>query len=112
MKTFWTPYISDHTIHAICWTLIHSLWMGLAIALLSGLVIALTRRSGAALRYNLLCGILVLFTLSVSITFCIEMWTPGIQQGPFHVGQIIHAPDNHIIIIPVAAQHISFTDRM
>src|SRR5579872_260354 len=99
-SSFWTHYISDHTIHAICWTLIHSLWIGLAIALLAGLTISVTRKSSATFRYNLLCGILVLFTASVCITFCIEMRTPAIEQGPFRVGQIIHAPGKHIMIIP------------
>src|SRR6201996_9067689 len=112
-SSFWTPYISDHTIHAICWTLIHSLWIGLAIALLSGFVISITRKSSAALRYNLLCGILVLFTLSVWITFWIEMGSSTIEQGHFSVGQIINAPDNHLMIIPATtAPHLSLITRI
>jgi bla regulator protein BlaR1 len=109
----WTPYISDHTINAICWTLIHSLWIGLAIALLSGLVITVTRKSSAVLRYNLLCGILVLFSLSVCLMFCLEMWTPANHQGPLHVGQFILAPDNHMIIVPATTvPYLSLTSRM
>ncbi len=54
--SFWAPYISDGAIKAICWTLIHSLWIGMIIALLAGIVISLTRKSAAALRYRLLCG--------------------------------------------------------
>ncbi|HJP63301.1 MAG TPA: hypothetical protein VJ844_07640, partial [Mucilaginibacter sp.] len=77
MKTFWTPYISDHTINAICWTLIHSLWIGLAAALLTGLVITFTRKSGAALRYRLLCAILVLFVAAAGVTFYVEMRSGG-----------------------------------
>jgi bla regulator protein blaR1 len=112
-SSFWTPYIPDHTINAICWTLIHSLWIGLVIALLSGLVITITRKSSATFRYNLLCGILMLFTLSVCITFYLEMWTPATVQGPFHVGQFILAPDNHIMIIPATtAPHLSLFSRM
>lgn len=110
-NSFWAPYISDHTVHAICWTLIHSLWIGLAIALLAGLVITVTRKSSAALRYNLLCGILILFAVSVYVTFCIEMWTPRIEQGPFRIGQAVFAPDYHVIIIPTATQHVSFISR-
>jgi len=71
--SFWHPYISDGTMKAICWTLIHSLWIGMIIALITGLVITLTRKSGADLRYRLLCGILVLFVLSVSFTFYLQM---------------------------------------
>src|SRR3569833_69620 len=112
-SSFWTPYLSDHTIHAICWTLIHSLWIGLAIALLAGLVITITRKSSAALRYNLLCGTLVLFTLSVWITFWIEIQTSAIKEGAFRIGQVINAPDNHLMIIPVTtAPHLSLFSRM
>ena len=110
-SSFWTPYVSDHTIHAICWTLIHSLWLGLAIALLSGLVITITRKSSAALRYNLLCGTLMLFTVSVGVTFCIEMWTPTIDRGPFRLEQPVFSPDNHVIIIPAGTPHVGFITR-
>ena len=70
MKTsFWAPYIPDSIVNAICWTLIHSLWVGMIIALLAGIVISLTRKSAAALRYRLLCGLLVLFVFSMAVTF-------------------------------------------
>jgi len=113
MKTFWTPYITDHVIHAICWTLIHSLWIGLAVALLAGLTISVTRKSSATFRYNLLCGILMLFTASVCMTFCLEMWASATKQGPFYVGQFILAPDNHLMIIPATtAPHLSLISRI
>ncbi|MBS1532365.1 MAG: M56 family metallopeptidase [Bacteroidetes bacterium] len=111
--SFWTPYISDHSIHAICWTLIHSLWIGLAIALLAGLVILLTRRSAAALRYNLLCSILVLFSLSVGLTFYLQMRTPATDEGAVKVGQFINGQvKENLIIIQAGAQHFSFIDRV
>ena len=75
--SFLTQWFSDHAIKAICWTLIHSLWIGMIIALLTGLVISFTRRSAAGLRYQLLCGILVLFVLSVSVTFFVEERSAG-----------------------------------
>ena len=66
-------WFSGDEIKAICWTLIHSLWIGLIIALLTGVAIMLTRKSTAGLRYNLLCSILVLFVLSVGITFFLQI---------------------------------------
>ena len=111
-SSFWTPYISDHTIHTICWTLIHSLWIGLVIALLAGLVITITRKSDAALRYNLLCGILILFAVSACITFCIEIWTPAAEQATVHGTQTIHAPGGLNIIVPTATPHISLVSRI
>ncbi|MFI5162071.1 MAG: M56 family metallopeptidase [Sphingobacteriales bacterium] len=112
MKTsFWTPYISDHTIKAICWTLIHSLWIGLAIALLAGLVVSVTRKSSAALRYNLLCGVLVLFVLSVGVTFGLEMHSPGTGQFAINTGGGVYHIDNAIITVSKAEVHLSLLDR-
>jgi beta-lactamase regulating signal transducer with metallopeptidase domain len=109
----WTPYISDHTVNAICWTLIHSLWIGLATALLTGLVIATTRRSGAALRYHLLCGILVLFVVAAGITFYLEMRSPVILQPSSHViGGIATKHDQTIIISTAVVLHYSVIDRV
>ena len=97
MKTsFWTPYISDSTVKAICWTLIHSLWIGMIIALLTGLVITLTRKSGAALRYRLLCGILVLFVLSVSVTYLLEAKSANNMQAPVSISKITTGQANNI----------------
>ena len=102
MKTsFWTPYISDHTINAICWTLIHSIWIGLAVALLSGLVITFTSKSSAALRYRLLCGILLLFVASAGITFYLEMQSAGTEQlhggtNLILVGNMSAGPVDHV----------------
>jgi beta-lactamase regulating signal transducer with metallopeptidase domain len=74
-------WFSRGEIQAICWTLIHSLWVGMIIALLAALVIMFTRKSGANLRYRLLCGILLLFVLSVSVIFCIELRSAALVQS-------------------------------
>jgi bla regulator protein BlaR1 len=78
--SFLNQWFSDGAIKAICWTLIHSLWIGLIISLLAALVIMFTRKSAAALRYRLLCGILVLFILSVAVVFCIQVRSNGAGQ--------------------------------
>jgi bla regulator protein BlaR1 len=70
--SFWTPYISDGAVKAICWTLIHSLWIGMICAVITGMVITFTRKSSADTRYRLLCGILLLFVVSIAITYGIE----------------------------------------
>lgn len=112
MKTFWTPYISDHTIKAICWTLIHSLWIGLAIALFAGLVITLTRRSGAALRYRLLCGILVIFVIAAGVTFYMEMRTPAPVQSFVRSGGANYEYVAKVMIVQRAVPYVSIQDRM
>ena len=56
-------------VRAFCWTLIHSCWQGLILAMLTGLLILLTRRSRPAIRYNLLAMLFGLFFLSAGLTF-------------------------------------------
>ena len=67
------PYIRQEVIHAICWTLIHSLWLGILAAMLAGIVIICTRKLPVVIRYRLLAIDLVLFVLAVGITFCYQL---------------------------------------
>jgi beta-lactamase regulating signal transducer with metallopeptidase domain len=60
---------TDTFIKAICWTLLHSLWQGLLLALLTGLVMILSKRSSSAIRYHLLSGIFILFMAITCFTF-------------------------------------------
>lgn len=77
-------------IQAICWTLVHSLWQGLLFAMGAGVVMLLTRRASAAVRYNLLCGLFFLF-LAVCVGTLVYEWRvsgrPG-DKGGFMSGGI------------------------
>ncbi len=95
--SFWTPYISDGTVKAICWTLIHSLWIGMVIALLCGIVIGTTRKSAAALRYRLLCGLLVLFVCAMGVTFYFEYNVPAPPPPLPLPAMVVNAQHNLII---------------
>lgn len=64
-------FLSDQIINAISWTLLHSLWQGLAAALLASLVILLTRHAKASIRYNLLLAVFALQLIAAGITFSI-----------------------------------------
>jgi len=64
--------INDVLLKAISWTLVHSLWQGFILALLAGLVIMLTQKSNAALRYNLFAGLFIVFLGVVGFTFSYE----------------------------------------
>src|ERR1700677_2066033 len=66
-------FLSEGMARAICWTLIHSLWQGILIAALAGIIIYCTRKLPAALRYNLLAADLLLFLLLAGITFSYEL---------------------------------------
>jgi beta-lactamase regulating signal transducer with metallopeptidase domain len=72
--------IPEPILRALCWTLLHSLWQGLLFAGVAGVVLVLTRRSAAALRYNLLCGGVVLFLIVSGFTFYQQLRMDGVEQ--------------------------------
>lgn len=63
-------------IHALCWTLLHSLWEGLLAAVVAGLVLLCTQRASAALRYRLLTLVFLGLVASVGATLLWEL-TPA-----------------------------------
>jgi bla regulator protein BlaR1 len=65
--------LPDNIAQALCHTFVHSLWQGLILAMLTGLIILLTKKSSAAIRYNLLVGTLLLFTITLIGTLVIEL---------------------------------------
>jgi bla regulator protein blaR1 len=60
---------NEQIMQAICWTLIHSLWQGLLLAVVAGVVMLLTKKSGSTLRYNLLSFLFFIFIATVFVTF-------------------------------------------
>lgn len=63
---------NENVLKAISWTLIHSVWQGLVLAIFAGLVIVFTKKSKAALRYNWLSGLFITFMAGVGFTFNYE----------------------------------------
>jgi bla regulator protein BlaR1 len=64
-------------IQAICWVLVHSLWQGVLLALAGGGVMLCTKRSAAAVRYRLLCGLVGVFLGGMGGTFLYEWALAG-----------------------------------
>ncbi|MCC8424272.1 M56 family metallopeptidase [Mucilaginibacter sp. UR6-11] len=64
--------ITDQFIGALCNTLVHSLWEGLLLSAVTGLIIIFTRKASAVTRYNLLITALLLFAVAASVTFFIQ----------------------------------------
>ena len=62
-------WLNPNLTQAVVWTLIHSLWQGLILAGIAGLILLGTRKAPARLRYNLFIGLLCLFVLSSAFTF-------------------------------------------
>lgn len=63
---------AQHFIRSFSWMLLHSLWQGLVLALVTAFVLMLAKRSSSALRYNLVLAQLLLFVLACFATFAWE----------------------------------------
>ena len=73
---------AQHFIQAFSWTLLHSLWQGLLLAILTALVLTVAKRSAASVRYNLVLMQFVLFILACGGTFAWEWFkTPQPVAG-------------------------------
>ncbi|WP_207504484.1 M56 family metallopeptidase [Telluribacter humicola] len=71
MNIFHLP-LSQKLIQALSWTLLHSLWQGLVLAVLTGGVLLTMRKARPALRYNVLAVLLVGFMVVSAGTFWLE----------------------------------------
>jgi beta-lactamase regulating signal transducer with metallopeptidase domain len=63
---------------AICWTLLHSLWQGLFIALCACIAILATRKSVSVVRYNIVTALFIAFIIISGLTFLYEWKQSGI----------------------------------
>ena len=63
-------FFPDALVHAIGWTLLHSLWQGAFIALLLGMLLVLLHRQSANLRYAVAGGAMLSQLLLAAGTFC------------------------------------------
>jgi bla regulator protein BlaR1 len=110
-----TSAFTDQVVAALCNTLVYSLLQGVALAAVAGTIIVLTRKASAALRYNLLVGALVLFTVGAVITFALQIGhlkNSAPQQSAVNiqpaVSDVIHV-DN---AAPVPAKPLTITEAI
>ncbi len=102
--------VSDHIIKALCNTLMHSLWQGILLAILTGAIIIFTKKASAAHRYNLLVGTLTLFAGGVLFTFVwqLQQSQPGPASMAYPVNMTAANPIAHQVnttaTVPVATQ--------
>jgi beta-lactamase regulating signal transducer with metallopeptidase domain len=111
--------VTDPFVAALCNTLVHSLWQGLVLAALTGVIIIFTRKASAASRYNLLIAALALFAIGVSLTFITQFKQANVatintaQALPFdntiHLNNTVELP-NSSINTPVA--DVAFSDKL
>lgn len=70
---FAASFFSERLLKTISWTLVHSLWQGLALALLAAFILLATPGRKALLRYNLLSTLMLTF-VAIAITTAIIEW--------------------------------------
>src|ERR1700744_2460991 len=96
---------TDQIIKALCNTLVNSLWQGIILAAVAGIIVIATRKSTSAMRYNLLTGALALFAIASVVTFCMQFNFTAVNasavtggsnhlafQGPITLNQPLNAP--------------------
>lgn len=92
-------------IRALCWTLVHSLWAGLLLVMVTGVIMLLTKKSSAALRYNLLTGAFISFIIVMLTVFVMQimMAAPAIDRSHSAVASTVSATTDtalHLYFIP------------
>lgn len=63
---------NENILKAISWTLIHSIWQGLVLTLLAGLILIATKKTTARFRYNCLLLLFSFFITCIGITYAYE----------------------------------------
>lgn len=76
-----TNTISHSLIQAFSWMLIHSLWQGMLLAVISAVVMLLTKKTSAAVRYNLVLVQFLLFVGACLFTFVWEWNKQPVTAG-------------------------------
>lgn len=66
----------EKSLQAFSWMLIHSLWQGLLLAIITGMVMQFTKKARAITRYALIAGLLFTFLVVCCGTFIYE-WNRG-----------------------------------
>ena len=80
-------FLPPDLMEALFGTLLHSVWIGLVTALIAALFIVGTKNSQSVLRYNLLVGLLSLFSLSMILVFVQTLNKVNIMANLFGFNQ-------------------------
>jgi beta-lactamase regulating signal transducer with metallopeptidase domain len=106
--------IPETIIRALCWTLLHSLWQGLILAIVAGAVMLLTKKARSATRYTLLATLVMGFLLLSGYTFFREFRLPA-GRMPEIVQHVAPVTDiGGITALPASGQAVrtNFADQL
>ncbi|SKB81934.1 M56 family metallopeptidase [Dyadobacter psychrophilus] len=109
---FSDPHYFHPLAKAFCWTLIHSLWQGLIVALLSGIILLLTAKCRPALRYNLFAALLLAFVIVNAATFLLAYKKELVNNSQSSAVSVAIDPTLLKIHFNVKHTEISFINRI
>ncbi len=72
--------VIEKGLQAFCWMLIHSIWQGLLLAFITGIIMTFTKKARSVTRYTLITGSLFTFLGICGATFIYE-WNRGSAAG-------------------------------
>jgi beta-lactamase regulating signal transducer with metallopeptidase domain len=104
--------LNNEMMQAICWTLIHSLWQGLLLAVCAGVVIMLTKKSSSTIRYNSLAVLFFLFIAATCFTFAKQYNYVSAHDNIGDINQIVNKHADLLIVTgnsPITNIHIAKT---
>jgi beta-lactamase regulating signal transducer with metallopeptidase domain len=93
--------LTGNLIQAFSWMLIHSLWQGLILSLVAGIILTLTRKYRATIRYNLVLALFAVFLFMAAGTFCYE-WNGYPQTVQNHVSLPLTTINNNVNVLPTS----------
>jgi len=86
-----TNLISDKLLHALGWSLVHSIWQLLVVAGVLWLALKLARKASPALTYGMAVGALMLSFLATLATF-LYLWTRPVEILSLSVDSVNSSP--------------------
>ena len=96
MEFHLVDFLPSNLVHALGVTLFHSLWVGVILAVITSVVIILTRKQKATLRYNLLTACLGIFVLVMAGLFYQSVVSaPAAENHVMGLGDTITVPVNN-----------------
>lgn len=95
-------FLTGKIVQSICWTLLHSLWQGLLLAIITGVVMVASKKAGSAVRYKMLSAIFIAFVVMAGITFYNQLQHAATATAVTQV----QAPVKPAVSAPLPAQQI------
>jgi bla regulator protein blaR1 len=103
----------EEFIQALTWTLLHSLWQGMLLAMIAVCIIFVTKKTTASVRYNLLTVAILIFLTAMAVTFNGQLVKAKLvlhTVQPMPVSET--AANEKVVTIPDSNHELSITEKV